>query len=214
MPQKFQLPQLPYSLEALEPVISAEIMNLHYNKHHAAYVNNLNNALQQYEEAQQKNDIAAMIALQSAIKFNGGGHINHSIFWTNLAPSKSGGGQQPQGELANAIREQFGSLEKLIEVMSAKAVAIQGSGWGWLGFNTARNQLELVTCDNQDPLSTKGLIPLLGIDVWEHAYYLQYKNVRADYVKAIWSIINWKNVEERFSTVHANINKNFANAKR
>lgn len=214
MAQKFQLPQLPYSLDALQPVISEEIMNLHYNKHHAAYVNNLNTALQQYEEAQQKNDLAAMITLQSAIKFNGGGHLNHSIFWTNLAPVKSGGGQQPEGELATAIRETFGSVEKFIEIMSAKVIAIQGSGWGWLGYNTARGRLCVTTCENQDPLGTKekDLVPLLGIDVWEHAYYLQYKNVRADYVKAIWSIINWKNVAERYTAAHAN--KAFAGASR
>jgi Fe-Mn family superoxide dismutase len=201
MVQQFQLPQLPYSLDALEPVISAEIMSLHYNKHHQAYVTNLNKALQQYEEASKNNDIAAMIALQSAIKFNGGGHINHSIFWTNLAPKQNGGGQLPQGDIAGAINDSFGSLDKLIETMSAKAVAVQGSGWAWLTFNPSTGRLEVITCDNQDPVSIKGLVPLLGIDVWEHAYYLQYKNVRADYVKAIWSIVNWKNVSERYAAV-------------
>lgn len=199
MAHQYQLPQLPYSLDALEPVISADIMNLHYNKHHAAYVANLNKALEQYEEAEKKNDLSALIALQKAIKFNGGGHVNHSIFWTNLAPKNSGGGKAPEGELSNHINKCFGSLDKLIEQMSAKAVAIQGSGWAWLGWNKAKGALEIATCDNQDPLSTLGFTPLLGIDVWEHAYYLQYKNVRADYVKAIWSIVNWKNVEERFN---------------
>lgn len=199
MAQKFTLPELPYSLDALEPVISAEIMSLHYNKHHAGYVANLNKALEQLAEAEQKQDIAAEVALQSAIKFNGGGHINHSIFWTNLAPVGKGGGGAPEGPLAKAIEQEFGSLNTLIETMSAKAVAIQGSGWAWLGFNKANGRLELATCDNQDPLVVKGLIPLLGIDVWEHAYYLQYKNVRADYVKSIWQIVNWKNVAERYS---------------
>ena len=198
--QQFQLPTLPYELNALEPVINAEIMNLHYNKHHQTYVNNLNKALEQYAEAEEKNDLAAMVALQSAIKFNGGGHINHSIFWTNLAPKNKGGGNPPEGALVSAINQDFGSLDKLIEQLSAKAVAIQGSGWGWLGFNKAKNKLEIATCENQDPRSTKGLIPLLGIDVWEHAYYIQYKNVRAEYVKAIWGIINWKNVSERFAS--------------
>lgn len=200
MVQQYKLPDLPYDLNALEPVISAEIMSLHYNKHHAAYVANLNKALEQLADAEQKNDIAAQIGLQSAIKFNGGGHVNHSIFWTNLAPESKGGGKQPEGPLAEAINKKFGSLDKLIEQLSAKAVAIQGSGWGWLGLNKASGQLEIATCDNQDPLVTKGLVPLFGIDVWEHAYYLQYKNVRADYVKAIWNIVNWKNVAERFST--------------
>jgi Fe-Mn family superoxide dismutase len=181
-------------------VISAEIMNLHYNKHHATYVANLNKALEQYADAEQKNDIAALIALQSAIKFNGGGHVNHSIFWTNLAPKSKGGGNPPTEKLAKAIESEFGSFQGFIDQFSAKTIAIQGSGWGWLGYNKAKGRLEIVTCDNQDPLSTKGLIPLLGIDVWEHAYYLQYKNVRADYVKAIWNIINWKNVSERYET--------------
>lgn len=199
MPQHFALPELPYELNALEPVISQEIMSLHYNKHHNAYVTNLNKAMEQLAEAEQKQDIAAEIALQSAIKFNGGGHINHSIFWTNLAPVSKGGGKPPEGALAEAIKQEFGSLEKFIEQFSTKIVAIQGSGWGWLGFNKAKGRLEIAVCDNQDPLSTKGLIPLLGIDVWEHAYYLQYKNVRADYVKAIWGIINWKNVAERYA---------------
>lgn len=202
-PLKFQLPQLPYELNALEPVISAQIMDLHYNKHHQGYVTNLNKALEQYAEAEQKNDLPTLISLQSAIKFNGGGHINHSIFWTNLAPQNKGGGGQPTGDLLKAIEKDFGSFQNFIELMSSKTTAIQGSGWGWLGFNKTRKALEVVTCDNQDPLITKGLTPLLGIDVWEHAYYLQYKNVRADYIKAIWSIINWKNVAERYTTAAA-----------
>jgi Fe-Mn family superoxide dismutase len=199
MSQQYKLPDLPYDFNALEPVISAEIMNLHYSKHHAGYVANLNKALEQLAEAEQKQEIAAQIGLQSAIKFNGGGHINHSIFWTNLAPVNKGGGTPPEGELANALTRDFGSLDKYIEQMSAKAIAVQGSGWAWLGYNKGNGRLEIATCDNQDPLVTKGLVPLLGIDVWEHAYYLQYKNVRADYVKAIWKIIDWKNVAERYS---------------
>lgn len=195
----YQLPKLPYELDALEPVISKEIMDLHYNKHHAAYVNNLNKALEQYAEAQSKNDLAAMINIDQAIKFNGGGNVNHTIFWTNLAPKSQGGGQAPEGDLAKAISEQFGSLDKLIEQMSAQAVGLQGSGWAWLGYNKTNNRLEITTCPNQDPLSTKGLVPLLGIDVWEHAYYLQYKNVRPDYVKKIWEVVNWKNVAERYA---------------
>lgn len=199
MTQQYKLPELPYDFNALEPVISAEIMMLHYNKHHAGYVTNLNKAMEQLADAEQKQDLAAQIGLQSAIKFNGGGNINHSIFWTNLAPVGKGG--TPDGALAKAIAQDFGALDKLIEQMSAKAVAIQGSGWCWLGLNKGNGRLELATCDNQDPLVIKGLVPLLGIDVWEHAYYLQYKNVRADYVKAIWQIINWKNVAERYATV-------------
>ncbi len=196
--KSYSLPDMPYDFGALEPVISGEIMQLHYSKHHNAYVTNLNAALEKYHEAEAKNDMAAMIALQQAIKFNGGGHVNHSIFWTNLAPVGKGGGEAPTGELAKAIQNQFGSLDAFIEKMSAMSVGIQGSGWGWLGLNKADGRLVLTTCSNQDPLSTQGFVPLLGIDVWEHAYYLQYKNVRADYVKNIWKIVNWKNVEERY----------------
>lgn len=193
-----KLPELPYALNALEPIISEEIMNLHYNKHHLAYVNNFNKANEQYAEALAKNDLPSMIALQGAIKFNGGGHINHSIFWTNLSPQNVLGGKPPVGPLSEAINQQFGSLEKFIEQFSQKAVALQGSGWVWLGLNKGLNRLEIQPCENQDPLAIKGFIPLFGLDVWEHAYYLQYKNVRPDYVKAIWSIVNWKNVSERF----------------
>ena len=151
-----------------------------------------------YHEAERKHDLPRMIALESSIRFNGGGHINHSLFWKNLAPISKGGRSSPSGELSHIIKKQFGSLEKFIEQFSAKTVAIQGSGWGWLGFSPEKCTITITTCQNQDPLSTQGLVPLLGIDVWEHAYYLQYKNVRADYVKNIWKIIAWQEVEKRF----------------
>lgn len=195
-----QLPKLTYDFGDLEPVISGKIMELHYTKHHLAYVNNLNAALEKQAAAEQKQDIAAMVALQSAIRFNGGGHVNHSIFWTNLAPMNKGGGGVPEGKLAQAIMEAFGSFDRMVEQMSAQTVAIQGSGWGWLGWDAAKESLTIATCPNQDPLSMQGLIPLLGIDVWEHAYYLQYQNVRPEYVKNIWKIVNWKNVQERFES--------------
>lgn len=198
----YKLPDLPYDFSALEPVIAAEIMQLHYTKHHQGYVNNLNTALEKYHEVEAKGDLEAMVALQQAIRFNGGGHINHSIFWTNLAPEGKGGGHAPQkGELLQMLQHDFGSLDNFIEKFSALTVAIQGSGWGWLGYDKAAKKLKIATCANQDPLSTQGLVPLLGVDVWEHAYYLQYKNVRADYVKNIWKIVNWKNVEERLAKV-------------
>lgn len=195
----YKLPELPYDFSALEPVISAEIMELHYTKHHQTYVKKLNEALEKYQVADAKQDLQQMIALEKAIKFNGGGHVNHSIFWTNLAPIAKGGGEGPKGELLQAIKNKYGSLEIFLERFSAKTVDIQGSGWGWLGYNKVNKGLCMVTCANQDPLSTQDLVPLLGVDVWEHAYYLQYKNVRADYVKNIWKIVNWKNVEERYA---------------
>uniref|UniRef100_W5NH46 Superoxide dismutase n=2 Tax=Lepisosteus oculatus TaxID=7918 RepID=W5NH46_LEPOC len=193
--QKHTLPDLPYDYGALEPHISAEIMQVHHSKHHATYVNNLNVAEEKYQEALAKGDVTSQIALQPALKFNGGGHINHSIFWTNLSSNSRG---EPQGELLEAIKRDFGSFEKMKEKMSAACVAVQGSGWGWLGFERESGRLRVAACANQDPLqATTGLIPLLGIDVWEHAYYLQYKNVRPDYVKAIWNVVNWENVSER-----------------
>ena len=195
----YQLPDLPYDYNALDPVISPEIMKLHHGAHHKAYVTNLNAALEKYHEAETKNDVAAMIALQQAIRFNGGGHINHSIFWTILAPPSKGGGGAPSGELSEMIQRDFGTFDALKEKFNATATAIQGSGWGWLGFNKKLRRLEMATCANQDPLSAQELVPIFGIDVWEHAYYLQYKNVRADYVKALWQIYNWKQIEERFA---------------
>jgi superoxide dismutase, Fe-Mn family len=194
----YQLPDLTYDFNALEPVISAEIMELHYSKHHRAYVNNLNTALEKYHEAETKNDISSMITLQAAIKFNGGGHINHSIFWTNLGPISKGAGQGPKGDLAAVINRDFGSFDQFKEKFSAAATAVQGSGWAWLGYNKTSKVLEIVTLPNHDLLSSMGLVPIFTIDVWEHAYYLQYKNLRADYVKAVWQVLNWRNMEERF----------------
>jgi Fe-Mn family superoxide dismutase len=134
---------------------------------------------------------------KSKLIFPGGGHVNHSIFWTNLAPPKKGGGAPPTGDLAKRIETQWGSLDNFINKFSTQTAAVQGSGWGWLGYNKEQDRLVIQTLPNQDPLSTTGLAPLLGIDVWEHAYYLQYKNMRPDYLKAIWGVVNWKNVAER-----------------
>jgi len=194
---KHTLPDLPYDYNALEPVISAEIMQLHHSKHHATYVNNLNVAEEKLNDAVAKSDVSSVIGLHGALKFNVGGHLNHSIFWQNLCPGGSG---DPSGELAAAIARDFGSFEAMKEKLSASTVAVQGSGWGWLGYNAGSGKLQLATCANQDPLeATTGLVPLFGIDVWEHAYYLQYKNVRPDYVKAIFEIANWNDVAARFA---------------
>lgn len=192
---KHTLPDLPYDYNALEPTISAEIMKLHHTKHHATYVNNLNVAEEKLAEALHKKDVTSIIQQQNVIKFNGGGHINHTIFWQNLSPS---GGGDPSGDLLAAIQSSFPSVEVMKQNMSNAAVSVQGSGWAWLGYCKESRKLRIATTANQDPLSpTTNLIPLLGIDVWEHAYYLQYKNVRPDYVKAIWKIVNWKDVAER-----------------
>lgn len=196
MRQKYTLPELPYEYNALEPIISSEIMLLHHSKHHQAYVNNYNAAEEKLMQAQEKKDVNSVITLGSALKFNGGGHINHSIFWKNLSPA----GGEPSGELMEIICKNFGSMENMKTMLTNAAVGVQGSGWGWLGYNKTAKRLQIATCANQDPLQAMtGLIPLFGIDVWEHAYYLQYKNVRADYVKAIFDIANWRDISDRFA---------------
>eukprot|EP00606_Chrysophyceae_sp_TOSAG23-5_P000913 GSChrysophyteH2.ASY1.ANO1.638.1 assembled CDS len=192
-----KLPDLPWDFGELEPVLSTEVMTLHYTKHHQAYVTNGNIALDQLAEAQHNNDTAKILALQPALKFNCGGHINHTLFWKNLAAPSKGGGHLGDGELKTMIDAQFGNLENLQDQMKAKTVGVQGSGWGWLGFDKAENKLVVTSTANQDPLQpTTGLVPLLGIDAWEHAYYLDYRNVRPDYVNEIWKIVNWADVEK------------------
>lgn len=194
---KHTLPDLPYNYNALEPVISHEIMELHHKKHHATYVNSFNVAEEKLAEAMKSKDVSQIITLQPALRFNGGGHINHSIFWKNLSPN---GGGAPKGDLLECIKDNFGTFDSMKQELSAVTIAIQGSGWGWLGYNPKNNRLKIVTMANQDPLQpTTGLVPLFGIDVWEHAYYLQYKNVRPDYVKAIFDIANWEDVGERLA---------------
>ncbi|KAH8068653.1 oxidoreductase [Aureococcus anophagefferens] len=196
---KFTLPALSYDYGALEPVISGQIMEIHHSKHHNTYVTNLNAAVETLEQATAAGDVTAIVAAQGAIKFNGGGHLNHSIFWENLAPPSEGGGAPPTGALAAAIDAEFGGVDAMKTKLSAMTVGVQGSGWGWLGYNKATGKLALATCPNQDPLeATTGLVPLFGIDVWEHAYYLDYKNVRPDYVSAIWGLANWADVGARY----------------
>ncbi|TEB25557.1 Mn superoxide dismutase [Coprinellus micaceus] len=191
--QTASLPPLPYPYNALEPYISEEIMTLHHQKHHQTYVNGLNAA----EEAYSKStSVKEQIALQAAIKFNGGGHINHSLFWKNLAPANEDGGKLSDGALKKAIERDFGSVEEFKKQFNTQTAAIQGSGWGWLGYNKKTSKLEVVSTANQDPLISH--VPILGVDIWEHAFYLQYKNVKPDYLNAIWNVINFKEAEKRF----------------
>uniref|UniRef100_A0A8H7XS18 Superoxide dismutase n=1 Tax=Psilocybe cubensis TaxID=181762 RepID=A0A8H7XS18_PSICU len=197
---KHTLPPLPYAYDALEPYIAEEIMTLHHTKHHQTYVNGLNAA----EEAYAATDSTAKrISLQNALKFNGGGHINHSLFWKNLAPTNQGGGKLVAGgQLEKALIKDFGSVEEFKKAMNAKTAAIQGSGWGWLGYDSATKKLEIVTTANQDPLLSH--VPIIGIDIWEHAFYLQYKNVKPDYLNAIWNVINFEEAERRFAEAASN----------
>jgi len=171
-------------------------MTLHHTKHHQTYVNALNTATQTYERASSAKE---RIGLQAALKFNGGGHINHSLFWKNLAKASTQGGTGgtlQNGPLSQAITKDFGSLDALKKDFNAATAAIQGSGWGWLGLNLASKRLEIATTANQDPLLN--LVPIIGVDIWEHAFYLQYLNVKVDYLNAIWNVINFQEAEKRF----------------
>ncbi|WFD32839.1 superoxide dismutase [Malassezia sp. CBS 17886] len=190
------LPPLPYAYDALEPFISKEIMTVHHDKHHQAYVNNLNAAEKAYEQATANNDVKKQIEVSSAVKFNGGGHINHSLFWKNMAPQSEGGGQFKDGNLKKAIDRDFGGVDKFKAAFTAVASGIQGSGWAWLGLSPERH-LEIATAKDQDPLTTHH--PIIGWDGWEHAWYLQYKNDKATYLKQWWNVVNWDEGESRFN---------------
>ncbi|KAF5270686.1 hypothetical protein FQA39_LY01424 [Lamprigera yunnana] len=193
---KHELPDLPYDYSALEPILSRDIMMLHHCKHHQAYVTTLNAAEEKLRDAIENNDTNVIISLQPTLRFNGGGHINHSIFWNNLSPLQT----EVSEELSKAINDNFESMDDFKKILLETTVAIKGSGWGWLGYDRKRKILQIETCTNQDPLeATTGLLPLLGIDVWEHAYYLQYKNARADYVKNLFDIVNWEEVSKRYA---------------
>jgi len=195
----FVLPKMGYEYGQLEPTICEEIMRIHHSKHHNGYVNNLNAAVKKLGEAKAAGDVGAINQLAAAINFNGGGHLNHTIFWSNMAPPPMGGGV-PSGPLADQINKDFGSFDAFKKELTTKAGGVKGSGWGWLGWNKSAAKLEVATCQNQDPLeATTGLVPLLGIDVWEHAYYLQYKNLRGSYVDSIFNVFNWTNVTERLA---------------
>jgi Fe-Mn family superoxide dismutase len=164
-------------------------------------VTNLNGALEKLDAAVSSGDVSGIIALQGALKFNGGGHLNHSLFWENLAP---GGGELKDGPLKALILECYGDFDVMKDDLNTVTVAVQGSGWGWLGYSPKSGGIESKTCANQDPLqATTGLVPLMGIDVWEHAYYVDYRNLRPKYVQAIWNIINWDAVEKRLMAAQA-----------
>ncbi|KAH8882291.1 manganese superoxide dismutase precursor [Thozetella sp. PMI_491] len=192
----YTLPKLPYAYDALEPSISAQIMELHHSKHHQTYVTNLNKAMQSLADAVASSDVPNQIALQAAIKFNGGGHINHSLFWQNLSPASSADAQPAAAPgLVAEVEKTWGSLDQFRDTFSAALLGIQGSGWGWLV--KEKTGLRIITTKDQDP-PVAGEVPIFGVDMWEHAYYLQYLNGKAAYVENIWKVINWKTAEERF----------------
>ena len=193
---EYTLPELNYDYSALEPSISATIMELHHSKHHQAYVTGANAALAALAEARDKNELGNVNKLEKDLAFNLGGHVNHSIFWTNMSPD---GGDKPTGDLASAIDDQFGSFDKFTAHFTAAAMGVQGSGWAALTWDSIGQNLLINQFFDQQANFAAGTVPLLLLDVWEHAYYLDYKNVRADYVKAFWNIANWANVQDRFT---------------
>lgn len=193
---EYTLPDLPYDYGALEPHISGQINEVHHSKHHAAYVKGVNDTLAQLEEARAAGDYRAIFLLEKNLAFHLGGHINHTIWWQNLSPD---GGDKPEGELAAAIDDQFGSFDAFRDQFTAAANGLQGSGWAVLGYDTLGQRLLTFQLYDQQANVPLGIIPLLQVDMWEHAYYLQYKNVKADYVKAFWNVVNWADVQERFA---------------
>jgi superoxide dismutase, Fe-Mn family len=192
---KYVLPDLSYDYGALEPNISGKIMELHHDKHHLAYVNGANSALDALAEAREKNDLTMVNKFQKDLAFNLAGHVNHTVFWKNMSPE---GGDKPTGELAAAIDEHFGSFDAFKAHFSASALGIQGSGWSILVWDILGQKLIIEQLyDHQGNLSV-GSIPLLMLDMWEHAFYLDYQNVKPEYVKAFWNIVNWADVQDRF----------------
>ncbi len=196
----YTLPDLPYDYSALEPYISGRTMQLHHDKHHQAYVTGANTALEQLQEARDKGDFANVNKLEKDLAFNLGGHINHSVFWKNMSPD---GGGKPEGELAAAIDEYFGSFDKFTAHFTATALGVQGSGWAMLAWDQIAARPVVFQLFDQQGNVPAGVTPLLQLDVWEHAYYLDYQNVRADYVRAFWHVVNWQDVSDRFAKVTA-----------
>jgi len=197
----FELPELPYAYDALEPHIDKETMNIHHTKHHNTYVTNLNNALAGNEELLSKSveEVIANLdavpeAARTAVRNNGGGHANHSLFWQILSPN---GGGAPTGEIAEAITNKFGSFDAFKEEFAKAATTRFGSGWAWLAVNNG--ELEVTSTPNQDSPLMEGKTPVLGLDVWEHAYYLNYQNRRPDYIGAFWNVVNWDEVNKRYN---------------
>ncbi|HGH3397852.1 superoxide dismutase [Enterococcus faecium] len=196
----YTLPDLPYAYDALEPYIDEETMHLHHDKHHNTYVTNLNAAIEKYPELGEKtieellSDMDAIPTdIKKAVRNNGGGHANHSFFWEIMAPNAGG---EPTGEIKEAINEAFGDFSSFKEEFKKAAVGRFGSGWAWLVMENGK--LAITSTANQDSPLMEGKTPILGLDVWEHAYYLKYKNVRPDYIAAFWNVINWDEVNKRF----------------
>lgn len=196
----YELPELPYAYDALEPHIDKETMNIHHTKHHNTYVTNVNAALEGHDDLSSKSieelisDLNAVPEdIRTAVRNNGGGHVNHSLFWQLLSPN---GGGQPTGAVADAINSKFGSFDEFKEKFEAAGKTRFGSGWAWLV--VSNGELEVTSTPNQDSPLSEGKTPILGVDVWEHAYYLKYQNRRPDYLAAFWNVVNWDEVSKRY----------------
>jgi len=201
---KHTLPPLPYNFAALEPHIDAQTMQIHHDKHHQAYINNLNAALDKHPELYQQtlDDLlrgtnSVPEDIRTTVRNNAGGHHNHSLFWLIMAPAGQGGGGQPSGAVADAIERTFGEFARFKEQLTNAATTRFGSGWAWLA--VANGKLEVFSSANQDSPLMDGKVPVLGLDVWEHAYYLKYQNRRSDYITAWWNVVNWPEVAKRYA---------------
>jgi len=201
---KYTLPEMPYAYDALEPHIDARTMEIPHTKHHQKNTDGMNGALEKLSPELQSKDIVDILSsindvpddVRGAINFNGGGYDNHKLFWNSMKPN---GGGEPGGALADAINTSFGSFADFKEQFSSKTAPIQGSGWGWLVYNPSSSKVEYKAMPYQTSPRTEGLVPLLGLDVWEHAYYLKYQNKRPDYIAAWWNVVNWEEVDNRLS---------------
>lgn len=195
------LPELPYAYDALEPHIDEKTMRLHHDKHHQGYVNGLNKAERDLAEARKSGDFGNIRNIERRVAFHGSGHVNHTLFWRNMCPADDY--KDPSGDLAKQIEKDFGSLDNLKAQFSAAAKGVEGSGWGFLVWSPEGGYLTTVAAENHQKQFVNGQIPLLVLDVWEHAYYLNYQNKRGDYVDNFWKIVNWENVAENFANAKA-----------
>lgn len=199
----YELPPLPYPYEALEPYIDEQTMHLHHDIHHKGYVDGLNKAEGELAKAREANDFSLVKHWEREAAFHGSGHILHAIFWTNMAPAGNGGGGTPQGALAQQIDKDFGSFDKFKAQYMAATTAVEGSGWGILAWQPLGRKLVILTAEKHQQLTQWGAVPLLVLDVWEHAYYLKYQNKRGEFVKAFFNIVNWADVAARFEKAQA-----------
>ncbi|MEV0396034.1 superoxide dismutase [Polymorphospora rubra] len=196
----YTLPDLPYDYAALEPHINGQILELHHDKHHATYVKAANDTVDRIAEARDKGDFSSIVGLEKTLAFNVSGHVLHSLYWQNMSPD---GGDRPDGELADAITEHFGSFEAFHGQLSAATTAVQGSGWGVLSYEPLGKRLIVEQVYDHHGNVGIGSVPLLAFDAWEHAYYLQYRNVRPNFVKAMWEVVNWPDVTARYAAAVA-----------